>query len=46
MGKANLHENAALAKQCQVISLTFIATECFVLTQKILKFFSILAVSS
>jgi len=29
MGKANLPENAGSAKQCQVVSLTFIATEWF-----------------
>jgi len=29
MRKANLPKNAASAKQCQVLSLTFIATEWF-----------------
>jgi len=42
MGKANLSENAALAKQCQVVSLTSIATEWFFLLKKILKVFSTL----
>jgi len=42
MGKANLPENAALAKQCHPFSLTSIATEWSFLTQKNFKgFFNI-----
>jgi len=40
VGKANLPYNAATAKQCQVGSVTFIATEWFFQLKKILKFFS------
>ena len=43
MGKANLLKNAATEKQCQVVSLRFIATELFFQIKKILKFFSTLA---
>jgi len=42
MGKANLPQNAALAKQCQVVSLTSIPTEWFSLLKRILKVFSTL----
>jgi len=34
MGKANLSQNTATAKQCQVVSITFIATEWFFQIQK------------
>jgi len=40
MGKENLPKNTATAKQCEVVSLTFIATKWFFQLKKILKVFS------
>jgi len=39
MGKANLPENAAVAKQCQVVSLTSSATKWSSNSKKFWKFF-------
>ena len=41
MGKANLSQNTATAKQCQVVSITFIATEWFFQIQKFWRFLNI-----
>jgi len=43
MGRENMPSNTATVKQCQVVSVTFIATEWFFQHKKISKDFSTLA---
>jgi len=40
MGKVNFPKNTATAKECQVVSVTFIATEWFFQLKNILKVLS------